>query len=59
MTISEQPYRFNASASKPLRIPTDLAVVALWSLVGLMLCAILATSSYTPDLPVIMAMASG
>jgi hypothetical protein len=52
-------YRSAASRSKPVRIPADLVAVALWSLVGLMLCAMLAVSNYTPDLPVIQAMASG
>jgi hypothetical protein len=52
-------YRFASSTPRPRRIPADLLVVALWSLVGLMFCAALAASNYTPDLPVIQAMASG
>jgi len=56
-TISD--YRFASSTPRPRRIPADLLVVALWSLIGLMFCAALAASTYTPDLPVIQAMASG
>jgi hypothetical protein len=52
-------YRFASSSPRPRRIPADFLAVALWSLVGLMLCAALATSNYTPDVPVIQAMASG
>jgi hypothetical protein len=56
-TISD--FRYASSTARPQRIPADLLAVALWSLVGLMFCGILAVSNYTPDLPVIQAMASG
>jgi hypothetical protein len=56
-TISE--FRYASSTSRPQRIPADLLAVALWSLLGLMFCGILAVSSYTPDIAVIQAMALG
>ena len=61
MTTISDDYRSRSAVlpTKQFRIPVDFVAVALWSLVGLMFCAFLATSSYTPDLPVIMAMASG
>ncbi|WP_157100473.1 hypothetical protein [Rhodoplanes sp. Z2-YC6860] len=52
-------YRFASSTPRPRRIPADLLTVALWSLVGLLFCAAVAASTYTPDLPVIQAMALG
>jgi hypothetical protein len=56
-TISD--YSRASSSAKPQRFPIDLFAVMLWSLVGLMLSAIFAVSGYTPDLPVVLAIASG